>query len=240
MKNWVAVTLILVLAISASALVYGLLNNSGYSEGYAAGNSTGYHNGLVNGNQTGYQAGWTAGNSTGYQLGLRYANNSINVQDSNLTDYQDGFEEGYSDGYLSGLRAAPYIQDGTVQFNSTELQNFESIKSRLQVTNTDPNFSGNRTLQWISMRNSTAAPWDPYQKSMEFLCFWSGQGAKGEWEAVVSIYNNFGTMNQYTVEVSRFSWHSLEISLDGNTKATFPQVTTDTTTLGYTTFQVQP
>jgi hypothetical protein len=45
-------------------------------------------------------------------------------------------------------------------------------------------------LQWISMRNSSSASRDPYQKSMEYLFFWSGQGANGEWEAVISIYNS--------------------------------------------------
>jgi hypothetical protein len=178
---------------------------------YAAGHSDGLVKGNIDGNSTGYQLGWIDGNKTGFQSGLEYASNPFN------------------------------IQNGAVQFNSTELSNFNSIKSRLRVINTDPAFPNDaRTLEWISMRNSTSAPWDPYQKSMEYLCFWSGQGAKGEWEAVVSIYNRFGTLDQYTVEVSRFTWHSLEVTLDGNVMATFPQVTADTTSLGYVTFQVQP
>ena len=141
--------------------------------------------------------------------------------------------------YRSGYSAAVNLGTGQVKFNSTELQNFRSIESQLRVINTDPNFTGDRTLQWISMRNSTNTPWDPYQKSMEFLCFWSGQGAKGEWEAVTSIDNSPGNMSDYVVEVSRFTWHSLEVTLDGNVKASFPEVTSDTTSLGYATFHVQ-
>jgi hypothetical protein len=89
------------------------------------------------------------------------------------------------------------------------------------------------------MRNSTSAQWDPYQKSMEYLCFWSGQGANGEWEAVVSIYNSPNSLQDYVVEVSRFTWHSLEVTLNGQIQAVFPQVTQDTTSIGYTTFHIQ-
>jgi hypothetical protein len=210
LRNWLAVALILIFAIAASISVWSWQQGNLRSN-YSIGYNDGFAEGTIDGNSTGYAVGWADGNRTGYQSGSTVAYNPIN------------------------------IQNGGVQFNSTELQNFNSIKSRLQVINTDPAFPENaRTLEWISMRNSTSAPWDPYQKSMEYLCFWSGQGARGEWEAVVSIYNNFGTLDQYTVEVSRFTWHSLEIRLDGNVMATFPQVTRDTTSLGYSTFQVQP
>jgi hypothetical protein len=123
-----------------------------------------------------------------------------------------------------------------VQFTPLELQTCLGIKDRLAVTNTDPDFTGDRTLQWISMRNSSSG--DYYQKSMEFLCFWSGQGANGEWEVVISIYNSPNSTTDFVVEVSRFTWHSLEVTLDGNVIATFPQVTNDTTSLGYATFHV--
>jgi hypothetical protein len=86
------------------------------------------------------------------------------------------------------------------------------------------------------MRNSSSG--DYYQKSMEWLCFWSGQGANGEWEAVVSIYNSPNSTTDFVVEVSRFTWHSLDVLLDGNVVATFPQVTDDAVSLGYTTFHV--
>jgi hypothetical protein len=126
-----------------------------------------------------------------------------------------------------------------VQFSEWELETWLGIRDRLAVINTDPNFTGNRTLEWISMRNSTSAPWDNYyQKSMEWLCFWQGQGANGEWEAVVSIYNSPNSTTNFIVEVSRFTWHSLNVTLDGNVKAIFPQVTSDTIALGYTTFSV--
>jgi hypothetical protein len=125
-----------------------------------------------------------------------------------------------------------------VQFTPFELQTWIGIKDRLAVVNTDPNFSdpSHRVLQWISMRNSTSG--DYYQKSMEFLCFWPGQGANGEWEAVVSIYNVPNSTSDFVVEAARFTWHSLQVTLDGNVMASFPQVTNDTTSLGYATFHV--
>lgn len=123
-----------------------------------------------------------------------------------------------------------------VQFTTYELQTWLDIKDRLTIVNTDPAFTGDRILQWISMRNSSSS--DYYQKSMEFLCFWSGQGANGEWEAVISIYNSPNSTSDFVVEVSRFTWHSLEVTLDGNVTATFSQVTYDTASFGYATFHV--
>jgi hypothetical protein len=152
-------------------------------------------------------------------------------QQNNL---QANYDRGYSDGRKN---ASNLITE--VQFNSTELQNFESIKSRLVVSNVDPAFVGDRTLQWISMRNSSSALWDPYQKSMEYLCFWSGQGGKGEWEVVVSIYNSPGNLSSYVVEVARFTWHQIQVKYNGNIIVDFPQVTSDTTSPGYATFSVQ-
>ena len=77
-----------------------------------------------------------------------------------------------------------------VQFTSWELQTWNSVKDRVVVYNSDPEFPDpdNRVLGWYSMRNSSSS--DYYQKSMEYLCFWEWQGENGEWEAVVSIYNS--------------------------------------------------
>lgn len=125
-----------------------------------------------------------------------------------------------------------------VQFTPQELQTWLGIKDRLEVVNTDPAFSdpSHRVLQWISMRNSSSG--DYYQKSMEFLCFWQGQGANGEWEAVVSIYNAPNDTGHFVVEVSRFSWHSLKVTLDDFPIVEFPQVTNNSASLGYMTFNV--
>jgi hypothetical protein len=131
------------------------------------------------------------------------------------------------------------VDADTVQFTAEEVQAFYSIRDRIAVYNTDPTFTGDRNLEWISMRNSTSAPWDPPQKSMEYLCFWTGRGANGEWEAVVSIYNAPNSTSDYVVEVSRFTWHSLEVRLDGKIMASFSQVTNDTVSLGYTSFHVK-
>ena len=142
-------------------------------------------------------------------------------------------------GYTAGAKDAysPInLGANAVQFNSSELQRFEIIQNRVSVYNTDPAFTGDRNLQWISMRNSTSH--DYYQKSMEYLCFWSGQEANGEWEAVVSIYNSPNSTTDYIVEVSRFTWHSLEVRLDDKIMASFPQITKDTISVGYTSFHV--
>jgi hypothetical protein len=128
------------------------------------------------------------------------------------------------------------IDAKNAQFTDWELQTWLGIKDRLAVVNTDSAFTGERTLQWISMRNSSSG--DYYQKSMEFLCFWRGQGANGEWEAVISIYNSPNSTTDFVIEVSRFTWHSLEVTLDGNVRATFPEVTNDTVSLGYATFRI--
>jgi hypothetical protein len=125
-----------------------------------------------------------------------------------------------------------------VTFSDWELKTWIGIKNRLAVINTDPNFPDpeHRLLGWYSMRNSSSG--DYYQKSMEFLCFWEGQGVNGEWEAVVSIYNSPNSTSDFVVEVSRFTWHSLEVTLDDNVMVTFPQINNDTTSMGYATFHV--
>ncbi len=123
-----------------------------------------------------------------------------------------------------------------VQFTSWELQTWLAIKDRVVVLNTDPAFEGNRTLGWYSMRNSSSN--DYYQKSMEWLCFWEGRGADGEWEAAVSIYNSPNSTSDFVVEVARFTWHAIQVKLDGDIVADFPQVFNDTVSLGYCTFPV--
>ena len=152
-----------------------------------------------------------------------------------LASYYLGYQTGYTNGAKDAYNPIN-LGANAVEFNSSELQAFEIIKNRISVYNTDPAFTGDRNLQWISMRNSTSH--DYYQKSMEYLCFWSGQGANGEWEAVVSIYNTPNSTSDYVVEVSRFTWHSVEVRLDGKIMASFPQVTEDTVSLGYTSFHV--
>jgi len=95
--------------------------------------------------QNGFSAGWKNGKNTGYNKG-----------------YSDGFTESNDPVNLGA---------GPVKFTAQELQTFEKIKNRLTLFNADPAFTGNSILQWISMRNSTSG--DYYQKSMEYLCFWS-------------------------------------------------------------------
>jgi hypothetical protein len=129
-----------------------------------------------------------------------------------------------------------------ITFTDWELKTWLGIKDRLAVINTDPDFPDpnpeNRILGWYSMRNSSSG--DYYQKSMEFLLFWEGQGANGEWEAVISIYNKPNNVENFVIEISRFTWHSLRLTLDNITIREFPQVIDDTTSLGYATFVVTP
>jgi len=139
---------------------------------------------------------------------------------------------------LEGSAVSNSIDTGAknVRFTSWELQAWSSVKNRVVVYNADPEFTGNRVLQWISSRNSSSG--DYYQKSMEYLCFWEGQGANGEWEAIVSIYNSPDSTTDFVVEVSRFTWHEIQVKLDGVVVADFPQVHNDTVSLGYYTFHV--
>lgn len=133
----------------------------------------------------------------------------------------------------------PSLPASAIGFSPSEIQTWTNIRNRLEIYNSDPAFQGDRGLQWISLRNSTSAPWDNYnQKSMEWLCFWSGQGANGEWEAVVSIYNSPNSTSDFVVEVSRFTWHAIQVKLNGAVVADFPQVTNDTVSLGYYSFHV--
>ena len=80
------------------------------------------------------------------------------------------------------------------------------------------------------MRNSSS--FDYYQKSMEYLCFWEGRSADGEWQAVISIYNVPNSTIEFRRRDSRFTWHELEVRLDGKVVANFHQVTNDTVSLG--------
>lgn len=150
------------------------------------------------------------------------------------------FNEGGLDGAGSGDGGYyPIDVNATgVQFTGWELTTWLSVKERVVVNNTDPDFPDpdNRILGWYSMRNSSSN--DYYQKSMEWLMFWEGQGANGEWEAVVSIYNVPNSTSEFVVEVSRFTWNSLDVLLDGEVVVSFPEVEEDTVSLGYTTFQV--
>ena len=139
-------------------------------------------------------------------------------------------------GLPKGLSTSVDTGAKNVLFTSWELQAWSSVKNRVVVYNADPEFTGNRVLQWISMRNSSSG--DYYQKSMEYLCFWEGQGANGEWQAVVSIYNSPNSTSDFVVEVSRFTWHEIQVKLDGVVVADFPQVSNDAVSVGYTTFHV--
>jgi len=52
------------------------------------------------------------------------------------------------------------------------------------------------------------------------------------------LYNTPNSTSDYVVEVSRFTWHSLEVIVDGKIIASFPKVSENTVSFGYTTFHV--
>ena len=92
-----------------------------------------------------------------------------------LASYYLGYQTGYTNGAKDAYNPIN-LEANAVQFNTSELQAFEIIKNRVYVYNSDPAFNGDRSLQWISMRNSTSN--DYYQKSMEYLCFWKRSRSK--------------------------------------------------------------
>jgi len=160
-----------------------------------------------------------------------------------LIAQSQGLLPDFRNGGLSGASAEPYpINVGATpqEFTPWELETWLGIKNRLQVINTDPDFPDpeHRVLGWYSMRNSSSG--DYYQKSMEFLLFWEGRGADGEWEAVCCIYNVPNRTDDFVVEFCRFTWNSLKITLDDYTIAEFPEIHNDTVSLAYTTFHVTP
>ncbi len=63
----------------------------------------------------------------------------------------------------------------------------------------------------------------------------------GEWQAVVSIYNRPNATDAFVVEVSRFTWNSLDVLVDGHVVASFPEVNADNDeSIGYVTIPVAP
>ena len=156
---------------------------------------------------------------------------------------QYGLIPDFREGGLSGSGASVVVlgtvNASTVQFTVWEENTWLGIKDRLAINNTDPDFTGIRLLQWISMRNSSSG--DYYQKSMEWLAFWEGQGANGEWQASVCLYNVPNVTDEFVVEVSRNTWNSLDVLLDGSVIASFPEVNEDNVeSIGYVTFHVNP
>jgi archaellum component FlaC len=187
-----------------------------------------------------------------YNASHTHADSEFNSLQNNFSSLQTNYtnlKTTFTDLKNNYNQQANYINPENITFganntvlNASEIQKFTSIMNRLTVYNPSPNFTGLRTLQWVSMRNSSSAPWDNYyQRSMEFLLFQIGQGADGEWQAVLSIYNAPNSTSEYVVEVSRFTWWELQVKLDGNVMVDFPQVTNDATSLeslGYATFHV--
>jgi hypothetical protein len=155
-----------------------------------------------------------------------------------------GLLPNFKAGGLSGSGGSGYnpinLGANGTSFTGWELKTWIGIKDRLEVINTDPDFPdpSHRVLEWWSVRNSSSN--DYYQKSMEWMCFWTGQGANGEWEAVVSIYNRPNDTGHFVVEVARFSWHSLNVTLDDSPIVSFPQVSANVASVGYMTFDVTP
>lgn len=110
-----------------------------------------------------------------------------------------------------------------VQFDDWELEHMLAIKNRLIINNTDPLYEGNREYYFYSLRNMSSF-WQ-YQKSMQWLGFWLGQGVNGEFHVLLDIYNVPNDFDYYIVEISRFSWYSMDVIYNNETIASFASIT---------------
>ena len=202
----------------------------------------------LQGNYSDYISSHTHNNTefNSLQTNLTNIQNSyINLQDNftnlqnNFTNLQTNYRVLNNDyNYLANNISPVNFTFGAnnAVLTDSEIQNFMTVKNQLTVTNISPNYTGLRTLDWVSIRNASSN--DYYQNAMEYLLYQRGQGANGEWQAVVSIYNSPGSTNDYVVEVCRFTWWELQVNVNGILKIDFPQIYNDTESLGYSTFHI--
>jgi len=112
------------------------------------------------------------------------------------------------------------------------------IKDRLLVNITDSNFpsTGIRECEWYELREEDSG--DYFQTTVDFWVFQAGQGIHGDIEAFVEIYNAPDNSSVFVVEVARFCWNELTVSLDGSPVVVFPRVIGNVMSYGYITFEV--
>jgi FtsZ-binding cell division protein ZapB len=115
------------------------------------------------------------------------------------------------------------------------------IKNRLtiNITDSNPNFTNNvRVCDFYELREESSEEY--FQTTVDYWVFQNGQGEHGDIEAFVEIYNVPNRTDLFIVEVTRFSWFELTVSLDGSPLVIFPTITNNTLSPGYMTFEVTP
>ncbi len=114
-----------------------------------------------------------------------------------------------------------------------------AIKNRLTVTITERDFTNPvRVCDFYELREEGSE--DYFQTTVDYWVFQHGQQEHGDVEAFVEIYNVQDRTDLFIVEVARFSWDELTVSLDGSTVVVFPMVTNNTLSPAYQTFEVTP
>jgi hypothetical protein len=114
-----------------------------------------------------------------------------------------------------------------------------AIKDRLTVNITEANFTNPvRVCDFFELREEDSE--DYFQTTVTYWVFQHGKETHGDIEAFVEIYNVPDRTDLFFVEVARFCWFELTVSLDGVPVEVFPTVTNNTLSMGYRTFEVLP
>jgi hypothetical protein len=114
-----------------------------------------------------------------------------------------------------------------------------AIKNRLTVNITQANFTNPVPVcDFYELREGYSEEYT--QTTVTYWVFQHGKETHGDIEAFVEIYNVPNRTDRFIVEVARFCWFELTVSLDGFPKQVFPTVTSNTLSPGYRTFEVLP
>jgi hypothetical protein len=111
-----------------------------------------------------------------------------------------------------------------------------AIKNRLTVNITETDFSNPvRVCDFYELREEDSE--DYFQTTVDYWVFQHGQQEHGDIEAFVEIYNVPNRTDLFVVEIARFCWNELTVSLDGSVKEVFRTITENMLSPGYTTFE---
>jgi hypothetical protein len=114
-----------------------------------------------------------------------------------------------------------------------------AIRNRLTVNITETNFTNPvRVCDFYELREEDSE--DYFQTTVNYWVFQHGQQEHGDVEAFVEIYNIPDRTDLFIVEVARFCWFELTVSLDGDVVVVFPTITENVASIGYKTFEVLP
>jgi hypothetical protein len=146
-------------------------------------------------------------------------------------------------GLLIGLAMGNYLPS-VIPNSATEKKHYPlydeiySIKDRLLVNITDPNFpsTGKRECIWFELREEDSG--DYFQTTVNFWVFQDGQEKHGDIEAFVEIYNVPNRTDRFVIEITRNCWFELTAYYNGEPFVVFPTVTGNEMSLGYMTYEV--